>query len=28
VWLDAYLRNNPDDPQRTDLKQLLDVLSA
>jgi regulator of sirC expression with transglutaminase-like and TPR domain len=28
VWLDSYLRNNPDDPQKTDLKQLLDVLSA
>jgi regulator of sirC expression with transglutaminase-like and TPR domain len=28
VWLDTYLRNNPDDPQRTDLKQLLEVLSA
>jgi len=28
LWLDAYLRDNPDDPQRTDLKQLLDVLSA
>jgi len=28
MWLDAYLRDNPDDPQRTDLKQLLDVLSA
>jgi regulator of sirC expression with transglutaminase-like and TPR domain len=28
VWLNAYLRNNPDDPQRTDLKQLLDVLST
>jgi regulator of sirC expression with transglutaminase-like and TPR domain len=28
VWLDAYLRDNPDDPQKTDLKQLLDVLSA
>jgi regulator of sirC expression with transglutaminase-like and TPR domain len=27
-WLDAYLRKNPDDPQKTDLKQLLDVLSA
>ena len=27
LWLDVYLRNNPDDPQRTDLKQLLDVLS-
>jgi regulator of sirC expression with transglutaminase-like and TPR domain len=28
VWLNAYLRSNPDDPQRTDLKQLLDVLST
>ncbi len=28
VWLDTYLKNNPDDPQKTDLKQLLDVLSA
>jgi regulator of sirC expression with transglutaminase-like and TPR domain len=28
LWLDAYLRSNPDDPQKTDLKQLLDVLSA
>jgi regulator of sirC expression with transglutaminase-like and TPR domain len=28
VWLDRYLKNNPDDPQRTDLKQLLDVLTA
>jgi regulator of sirC expression with transglutaminase-like and TPR domain len=28
MWLDSYLRNNPDDPQKTDLKQLLDVLSA
>jgi regulator of sirC expression with transglutaminase-like and TPR domain len=28
VWLDTYLRNNPDDPQKTDLKQLLDVLST
>jgi regulator of sirC expression with transglutaminase-like and TPR domain len=26
VWLDKYLRNNPDDPQRTELAQLLDVL--
>jgi regulator of sirC expression with transglutaminase-like and TPR domain len=25
-WLDRYLKNNPDDPQRTDLEQLLDVL--
>ncbi len=28
MWLDIYLRSNPDDPQKTDLKQLLDVLSA
>lgn len=28
IWLNEYLKNNPDDPQRTDLKQLLDVLSA
>jgi regulator of sirC expression with transglutaminase-like and TPR domain len=28
MWLDSYLRDNPDDPQKTDLKQLLDVLSA
>jgi regulator of sirC expression with transglutaminase-like and TPR domain len=28
VWLGEYLKNNPDDPQKTDLKQLLDVLSA
>ena len=28
VWLNQYLKNNPDDPQKTDLKQLLDVLSA
>lgn len=28
VWLDAYLRDNPNDPQKTDLKQLLDVLST
>ena len=27
-WLGTYLKNNPDDPQKTDLKQLLDVLSA
>jgi regulator of sirC expression with transglutaminase-like and TPR domain len=27
-WLDHYLRDNPDDPQKTDLKQLLQVLSA
>lgn len=26
AWLDKYLQNNPDDPQRTDLRQLLDVL--
>lgn len=28
IWLDRYLKSNPDDPQCTDLKQLLDVLSA
>ena len=28
VWLNAYLRANPDDPQKTDLQQLLDVLST
>ena len=27
-WLDNYLKHNPDDPQCTDLKQLLEVLSA
>jgi regulator of sirC expression with transglutaminase-like and TPR domain len=26
IWLDKYLKNNPDDPQRTELTQLLDVL--
>ena len=26
VWLDRYLKNNPDDPQRNELTQLLDVL--
>lgn len=28
IWLGKYLRDNPQDPQRNDLKQLLDVLSA
>lgn len=28
VWLDHYLRTNPDDPQRSQLQQLLDVLST
>jgi CHASE2 domain-containing sensor protein len=28
IWLDSYLRSNPDDPQKDDLTQLLDVLSA
>jgi regulator of sirC expression with transglutaminase-like and TPR domain len=28
LWLDNYLRHNPDDPQCGDLKQLLEVLSA
>jgi regulator of sirC expression with transglutaminase-like and TPR domain len=27
VWLDRYLRDNPQDPQRNDLQQLLEVLS-
>lgn len=27
VWLDRYLRNNPEDPQKGELKQLLDVLT-
>jgi len=27
-WLDHYLRTNPDDPQKGDLEQLLEVLSA
>lgn len=26
AWLDSYLRLHPDDPQRTDLEKLLDVL--
>jgi regulator of sirC expression with transglutaminase-like and TPR domain len=26
IWLDQYLKNNPDDPQKTELSQLLDVL--
>jgi regulator of sirC expression with transglutaminase-like and TPR domain len=28
MWLDNYLKQNPDDPQLGDLKQLLEVLSA
>jgi len=28
MWLGRYLRNNPDDPQQSDLRQLLDVLKA
>ena len=28
IWLDKYLRNNPNDPQTQDLRQLLEVLSA
>ncbi len=28
VWLDHYLKTNPDDPQKQDLERLLDVLSA
>ena len=27
IWLDRYLRSNPDDPQRSQLKELLQVLS-
>ena len=27
-WLDHYLKTNPDDPQKGDLEQLLEVLSA
>jgi len=27
VWLDRYLKSNPDDPQKTQLKELLQVLS-
>lgn len=26
IWLDRYLKNNPDDPQKSELAQLLDVL--
>ena len=26
IWLDKYLKNNPDDPQKSELTQLLDVL--
>jgi regulator of sirC expression with transglutaminase-like and TPR domain len=28
IWLDSYLKHNPKDPQRGDLEQLLEVLSA
>jgi regulator of sirC expression with transglutaminase-like and TPR domain len=28
AWLDQYLKTNPKDPQRSDLEQLLEVLSA
>jgi regulator of sirC expression with transglutaminase-like and TPR domain len=28
VWLDKYLKDNPDDPQKSDLKQLLEVLTT
>jgi regulator of sirC expression with transglutaminase-like and TPR domain len=28
VWLDRYLKGNPDDPQNNDLRQLLEVLAA
>jgi len=26
MWLDRYLKNNPDEPQKSELRQLLDVL--
>jgi hypothetical protein len=28
VWLDRYLRTNPDDPQKSQLEELLGVLTA
>jgi len=28
IWLDQYLKSNPDDPQKSDLKQLLEVLNT
>lgn len=28
VWLDTYLKNNPNDPQKGDLRQLLEVLTT
>ena len=28
IWLNSYLKTNPTDPQRNDLEQLLEVLSA
>ena len=28
LWLNQYLKSNPDDPQKSDLEQLLEVLSA
>jgi regulator of sirC expression with transglutaminase-like and TPR domain len=28
LWLDKYLKDNPNDPQRGDLKQLLEVLNT
>ena len=27
MWLDRYLRSNPDDPQKSQLKELLQVLA-
>ena len=27
IWLDRYLKSNPDDPQKSQLKELLQVLS-
>jgi regulator of sirC expression with transglutaminase-like and TPR domain len=28
MWLDKYLKDNPDDPQKSDLIQLLEVLTT
>jgi regulator of sirC expression with transglutaminase-like and TPR domain len=28
IWLDRYLQSNPDDPQKSQLRELLEVLSA
>jgi hypothetical protein len=28
IWLDRYLKSNPDDPQKQDLEQLREVLKT